>query len=168
MIVGKYTYMVEPIDILEVGENADIIIGSFCSIAKGLKVLLGGNHRTDWITTFPFGHIHQEIFNQFDGNGHPTTKGSIVIGNDVWIGRNCTIMSGVKIGDGAVIGANSVVAKDIPPYAIAVGNPAKVVKFRFNPDIIDKLLEIKWWEWEDEKINDNLHILCSNNFKLLK
>lgn len=84
---------------------------------------MGGNHRTDWLTTYPFGHIHKDIFTNFSGVGHPATKGSVVIGNDVWIGTNVTIMSGVSIGDGAVIANNSHVVKDVLPYSIVGGNP---------------------------------------------
>jgi len=126
-----------------------------------LVLYLGGNHRTDWITTFPFGHIHKDIFTTFDGVGHPATKGDIVIGNDVWIGNNVTIMSGVRIGDGAVIACNSHVVKDVEPYSLTGGNPARHIKFRFTPEQISKLLEISWWNWEDAKINKYVPLLCS-------
>lgn len=92
-------------------DNATLIVGKFCSIASNVHVYLGGNHRTDWVTTYPFGHVNKEHFNNFDGKGHPTTKGDVIIGNDVWIGDNVTIMSGVTVGDGAVIANNSHVVK---------------------------------------------------------
>jgi len=95
--------------------------------------------------------------------GHPSCKGDIIIENDVWIGATATIMSGVKISNGAVVGAGSVVTKDVPPYAIVAGNPAKVVKYRFTEEQIEKLLSIAWWDWEEQKIRDNAMIMWSNN-----
>ena len=138
-------------------------IGSFCSIASNCNIYLGGNHRTDWVTTYPFGHIHNTIFNNFNGIGHPSTKGDVIIGNDVWIASNVTIMSGVKIGDGVVIAANSHIIKDIEPYSLVGGNPAKLIKKRFSEKQIEQLLEIKWWEWKDEKINKFTKLLCNDN-----
>ncbi len=143
--------------------DSNLIVGKFCSIAQNVNIYLGGNHRTDWVTTYPFGHIHQNIFNNFDGNGHPASKGNVIIGNDVWIADNVTILSGVTIGDGAVIANNSHVVKDVPPYSIVGGNPAKLIKYRFSPEQIEKLLEIKWWNWDDEKINKFTPLLCNSN-----
>ena len=158
---GKYSYGMP--DILSWGEGAKLNIGNFCSIGICGKVYLGGGHRTDWVTTFPFGHINKEIFNNFDGVGHPKTNGDVDIGNDVWIGEHVTIMSGVTIGDGAVIATNSQVVKNVAPYSIVGGNPAKLIKYRFTEEQIQKLLEIKWWNWNDEKINSYLPLLCSSN-----
>ena len=161
MSVGKYTYGTNNIRIKFANNDAKLIIGNFCSIADNLTIYLGGNHRTDWISTYPFGHIHQNIFNKFNGDGHPATKGDVIIGNDVWIGANVTIMSGVTIGDGVVIANNSHVVKNVEPYSLVGGNPAKFIKYRFTPDQIQKLLEIKWWNWDDEKINRYTPLLCS-------
>jgi acetyltransferase-like isoleucine patch superfamily enzyme len=161
MSYGKYTYGIP--NILWNNPNAQLIVGNFCSIANDVTIYLGGNHRTDWITTYPFGHIHQNIFNQFNGNGHPATKGNVIIGNDVWIGSHVKIMSGVSIGDGAVIANNSHVVKNVEPYSIVGGNPAKFIKYRFTPEQIELLLDIKWWNWNDEKINKYTPLLCSNN-----
>ncbi len=158
---GKYTY--GNVHKYFEDSGAKLIIGNFCSIAAGCNVFLGGNHRSDWVTTYPFGHIHKNIFNGFSGIGHPSTKGDIIIGNDVWIGANVTIMSGVTIGDGAIIAANSHVVKSIEPYTINGGNPTKLIKYRFNKDQIDKLLEIQWWNWDDIKINKNVALLCQSN-----
>ena len=116
-----------------------------------------------WVTTYPFGHINQGVFNKFNGQGHPTSKGNVVIGNDVWIGANVTIMSGITIGDGAVIANNSHVVRSVEPYTIVGGNPAKLIKYRFSKEQIEKLLEIKWWYWDDAKINNLCPLLCSGN-----
>lgn len=163
--VGKYTYGHEGIRVHFTDSGKHLTIGSFCSFAAGIQIYLGGNHTIDWITTYPFGHIHRGIFNSqnFDRNRHPTTNGDVVIGNDVWIGNNVTIMSGVKIGDGAVIACNSHVVKDVEPYTIVGGNPARFIRHRFTPEQTEKLLEIKWWDWPDEKINRYLPLLCSGN-----
>jgi acetyltransferase-like isoleucine patch superfamily enzyme len=165
MKIGKYTYGYENIKTSSWGEGSILEIGSFCSIAEGVKIFLGGNHRTDWISTYPFGHIHKQIFNNFDGYGHPKTNGNVIIGNDVWIGENVTIMSGVLVGDGAVIAANSHIVKDVEPYTIVGGNPSNLIKYRFDKEIIQKLLELKWWDLNDDVINRLTPYLCSNNFE---
>jgi acetyltransferase-like isoleucine patch superfamily enzyme len=127
-----------------------------------VQLFLGGNHRTDWVTTYPFGHINQEAF-KWHGEGHPATKGDINIGNDVWLGSGCTIMSGITIGDGAVVSANSTVVKDVPPYAIVGGNPAKILKYRFTEKQIEALRENPWWEKSDQEIQELIPLLCSSN-----
>ena len=158
---GKYTY--GTLVICHQPENIKLVVGNFCSIAENVKIYLGGNHRTDWVTTYPFGHMYQDKFNIFNGRGHPSTKGNVIIGNDVWIGGNVTIMSGVTIGDGAVIANNSHVVKNVEPYSLVGGNPAKLIKYRFTQEQIEKLLEIKWWYWDDDKINKFTPLLCNNN-----
>lgn len=168
MEVGKYTYGHEGINVMSWGSESNLIIGSFCSVGAWVKVFLSGNHRIDWITTYPFSHIHENIFPMETKTEHPVSKGDVIIGNDVWLGYESTIMSGVKIGDGAVVASNSVVTKDVEPYSIVGGNPAKLIKKRFDDETIKHLLEIKWWNWDDDKIRDNLHILCSNDFDKLK
>lgn len=147
-------------------------IGKFCSIAAGVTIHLGGNHRTDLFTTFPF-RAFPDAFPKATGlnpaDVDPTSKGDVVIGNDVWVGYGATILSGVTIGDGAVIAANAVVARDVEPYAVVAGNPARAVKKRFDEDTIRRLLEIRWWDWPTAKINDNLQAICSNDImKLLQ
>lgn len=159
--IGDYTYG-KPIILFE-NEEANLTIGKFCSIADNVVIFLGGNHRTDWITTYPF-NVLTTYFPEGKGiKGHPATKGDVIIGNDVWIGRDVTIMSGVSIGDGAVISAGSVVSKNIGDYEIWGGNPSRILKKRFDEETIIKLQNLKWWEWEINKIKDNVEILCSNN-----
>jgi len=161
MLVGKYTYGKPNVHCTD--KDVKLIIGNFCSIALNVNIFLGGNHRTDWVTTYPFGHIYHSPFNNFKGVGHPSSKGDVIIGNDVWIAINVTIMSGVTIGDGAVIANNSHVVKDVEPYSMVGGNPAKIIRYRFTPEQIEKLLEIKWWFWDDAKINEFSPLLCNND-----
>ena len=144
--LGRFTYGEQYLSILQWDEGSNLEIGSFCSIADNITIILGGNHRTDWITTFPFGHIFKDELEGANIAGHPRSNGDIIIGNDVWIGRGATILSGIKIGDGAVIAANSTVTKDVQPYEIVGGNPARVIKKRFNEKITELLLKLKWWE----------------------
>ena len=143
--VGRYTYGVENVNVRQWGEGASLRIGAFCSLAS-VTIFLGGNHRTDWITTFPFGHIFADELGGQEIVGHPATRGDVIIGNDVWIGDNATILSGVTIGTGAVVAANAVVVQDVGPYDIVGGNPARVLKTRFSADIIEGLLKLNWWD----------------------
>jgi acetyltransferase-like isoleucine patch superfamily enzyme len=143
--------------------TATLKVGAYCSFAKEVQIFLGGNHRIDWISTYPFNSVlHKK------SKGHPQSKGDVIIGNDVWIGWGATIMSGVTIGDGAVIGAEAVVAKDVAPYTVVVGNPACEVKKRFDDETIEYLLELKWWDWEEDKIMGADEILMSADFAKLK
>ena len=164
MEVGKYSYGMEHIR-LQWPNPYKLKIGKFCSIANDIEVYLGGNHNTNWVTTYPFGHTYSHIFNVPPVKGHPAAKGDVVIGNDVWIGAHVRIMGGVKIGDGAVIANGSHVIKDVEPYSIYGGNPAKYIKSRFKADQIKSLLEIKWWNWPEEKITENVPLLCSENIQ---
>lgn len=160
--VGRGTYG-EP-RILHWGEPATLYVGCFCSIADEVTIFLGGNHRIDWITTYPFSVLRECAK---DITGHPQTKGDVVIGNDVWIGRGAVILSGVKIGNGAVVGAYSVVTKDVPAYTIVFGNPAKILMKRFTPDQITCLEQIAWWNWPDEKIDAAMPLLLSGRVSAL-
>lgn len=163
LVMGKYSYGT-PIIIRTEGDKGNIHIGKFCSVSADVKILIGGEHNTNWITTFPI----RIIFN-LEGrmkDGHPKSKGEVFIGNDVWIGYSSTILSGVKIGDGAVIGARSLVASDVDPYTVVAGNPSKVIRKRFSDEQIQKLLEIKWWDWELSKILNNTHLLCQDNINM--
>ena len=161
MNFGKYSYGNSIIKWPD--PNAKFKCGNFCSIAQNVTIYLGGNHDTKNITTYPFGYIHHNIFNSCVIENQSSTKGDVIIGNDVWIADNVTIMSGVTIGDGAVIANNSHVVKNVEPYSIYGGNPAKFIKYRFTKEQIEKLLKIKWWDWDDEKINNNIKLLCEHN-----
>ncbi|MCG7514787.1 CatB-related O-acetyltransferase [Vibrio sp. MMH1-50] len=142
------------------GEVDKLIIGKFCSIASGATFMMAGNqgHRIDWISTFPFS---PEEF----GNGVKSgfeLAGDTIIGNDVWIGSEAMIMPGVTIGDGAVIGARSVITKNVEPYSIVVGNN-HVVRLRFDEEAVSMLLEIQWWDWSIEHIKQTMKIMCSGD-----
>jgi acetyltransferase-like isoleucine patch superfamily enzyme len=130
--VGKYTYGQHNIEIYYWGEGTWLDIGNFCSISGHITVYLGGNHRVDWATTYPFGHIHQNIFPTFNGLGQPWSKGNVIIGNDVWIGFGSILLAPVKIGNHAIVAAGSVVRSDVPDFAIVAGNPSKIVGWRFG------------------------------------
>lgn len=166
VMVGKYTYDINCINIY-VWDKSDVSvsIGRFCSISYGLDIYTGGNHRADWISTYPFGWNEATKNITSPIQGHPAKNKSVSIGHDVWIGRNVTIMSGVSIGDGAIIAANSHVVKDVPAYAIAGGNPAKLIKYRFDPAIISQLQDMEWWNWDDKKIFNSLDFICAPPLK---
>jgi acetyltransferase-like isoleucine patch superfamily enzyme len=161
MDVGRYTYGHEQITVHHWGEPAELRIGSFCSIADRVHVFLGGNHRVDWVTTYPFAEFPESWPQSHAIKGHPATNGDVVVGNDVWIGSNATIMSGVTIADGAVIGADSCVTRDVAPYAIVAGNPALEIRRRFDVETIAALLRLRWWDWSDERIRANAALMCS-------
>lgn len=148
--LGRRSYMVD--GSMEYGNyDCHILIGKYCALGHRIVFEMGLNHDYHCVTTYPFEavlQIDEDTLNHAKGVNH----NPIIIGNDVWIGCDVTLMGGVRIGNGAVIGARAVVAKNVPPYAVAVGNPARVIKYRFPQEIIDKLQKIKWWNWSDEKI----------------
>lgn len=157
--IGNYTYGFPNFKLWSKDER--IVVGSYCSISRDVDIFGGGEHITDWVTTFPL-----RIAFECDGawkDGLPATKGPTIIGNDVWIGDSAKILSGVTVGDGAVIGAGAIVSKNIPAYAIAAGNPARIIKYRFDEKHISLLLEIKWWNWSVVRIKKNIELLCSEN-----
>jgi acetyltransferase-like isoleucine patch superfamily enzyme len=163
--IGDYTYGVPAV--FPYFSHTRLKIGKYCSIAGQVSILLGGNHRVHWVTTYPFTYFLDEWP---EANGmpiHATSEGDVVIGNDVWIGQAAFILSGVTIGDGAVIGARAVVTRDVEPYSIVAGNPARLIRKRFDDKTIERLLDIRWWDWPVEKIKKNLHLICSNNLEEL-
>ena len=181
IIVGDYSYYDSPSGYpLDFEKNNvlfnyeifgdKLIIGNFVSIAEGVTFIMGAaNHRLNSVSTYPFNIMNKVWEKNYTPHINELPhKGDTVIGNDVWIGHNATILPGVKIGDGAIIGAYSVVAKDIPPYAVAVGNPVKIVKYRFDEELISLLLKYKWWNKEEEEINKILPILTSSDLNYVK
>lgn len=179
--VGDYTYYDDPVDptgfernnvLFNYPEFGDrLIIGKFCSIASGVRFIMGpANHRISSVTTYPF-----QVFGGVWAKKAPPHlsqlpfKGNTVVGSDVWIGRESVIMPGVKIGDGAIIAAYSVVARDVPPYAVAGGNPARVIKKRFDDEeLIDILLRLRWWDLPGEELSELVPLLCSPDLGAVK
>jgi len=162
LIIGKHTYG-KPYIRLQRGSEAKVIIGNYCSIAKEVVILPGGVHPVDWVSTFPF-RIKFGLTGAYE-DGMPMTKGDITIGSDVWVGTGSTILSGVNIGHGAVVAAGSVVTKDVAPYAIVGGVPAKEISKRFDSDTISKMLGIAWWDWEEDEIKEAIPLLSSNDME---
>jgi acetyltransferase-like isoleucine patch superfamily enzyme len=155
--VGDYSYG-EP-TVLE-PSTAKLRVGRFTSIGQSVVVVLG-NHRTDTVTTYPFKSLRRFWHTAATAPDDHTSKGDVEIGSDVWIGQGVTILSGVRVGDGAVLAAQSVVTKDVPPYAIVAGNPARVVRYRFDEATVEKLLAIRWWDWPVNKIDEAIPLLTS-------
>jgi virginiamycin A acetyltransferase len=179
--VGDYTYYDDFKDPTNFEKNVlyhfdfigdKLIIGKFCAIASGVKFIMNGaNHESTPISTFPFA-IFRNGWEKINDSEHPTGKfpykGDTVIGNDVWVGYEATIMPGVKIGDGAVIASKAVVTKDVPPYTIVGGNPAKLIRKRFDNDSAARLQKIAWWNWTAEKITANLQLINSADIDALE
>jgi len=163
--VGDHTYGV-PI-VRSWSARATLNIGKYCSLADNVEILLGGEHRLDWITTYPFPWLPETWTEAKDISGYPASKGDVTIGNDVWIGYGATILSGVTVGDGAVVGARAVVSRDVAPYAIVAGNPARVIRSRFSDEQVAQLLELKWWDWEESKVRRHMALLCSGDVEAL-
>jgi len=156
--IGDFTYGF-PI-VRSWGEkNARLKIGKFCSIGEHVQIYLGGNHRTDWITTYPFNVLLKDQYPGIDGEV-AATKGNVIIGNDVWIANDALILSGVTIGDGAVIAAGAVVTKDVMPYEIVGGAPARALKTRWSACSVFKL---HWWDWPLEKLAEAIPFLCNKD-----
>lgn len=178
IIIGDYTYYDDVNGAERFEEHVThhyeflgdkLIIGKFCAIAKGIEfVMNGANHRMCSVTAYPFnimGHGWEEMTPTLE---ELPFKGDTVVGNDVWIGQNVTVMPGVHIGNGVIIAANSVVTKDIPAYHIAGGNPIRLIRKRFDDDLIRCLSEIKWWDWPVKKICENLNVLCSGDLTRIR
>ena len=172
IIVGDYTYYDDFEDVRNFEMNVKyhfdfvgdkLVIGKFSMIASDVTFIMNGaNHLTNGISSYPFAIFGNGWEDAMEGKAYPQ-KGDTVIGNDVWIGYRATIMPGVTIGDGAIVAAYAVVVKDVPPYAIVGGNPAKVIRKRFSDEEIDRLLSLRWWDWDTEKITANLHLLTGKN-----
>ena len=173
IIVGDFTYFADTDFEKHVTHHYDfigdkLIIGKFCQIAAGVNFIMNGaNHQMNAVTTFPF-YIFEGWKQQVPPLNKMPLKGDTIIGNDVWIGQNVTILPGVHIGDGAIIGLNSVVGSDVAPYTIVAGNPAKVIRKRFDNQLIKLLLKLKWWDKNIKEINELIPILTDNNLAEVK
>ena len=159
--IGDFTYGF-PI-VRTWGEDAKLKVGKFCSIGEHVQIYLGGNHHTDWITTYPFNVLMKDQFPGIDGEC-AATKGDVIIGNDVWIANDVTILSGVTIGDGAVIAAGAVVVGDVPSYEIFGGVPARFIKYR---EVAHNVKPPKWWDWPLENLAEAIPILMSPDMQAL-
>jgi virginiamycin A acetyltransferase len=176
IIVGDYTYYDDFADVANFEKNVkyhfdftgdQLIIGKFCMIASGVTFIMNGaNHLSESISAYPFAIFGGDWAQAMDGKSYPS-KGDTRIGNDVWIGYNATIMPGVQVGDGAIIAANATVTKDVAPYAIVGGNPAREVKKRFSEADIQALLELQWWDWDIKKITQHVHLLTAGDVQEL-
>lgn len=174
IIVGDYTYYDDPDDVNHFIKNVlyhfdfvgdKLIIGKFCQIATGVRFIMnGGNHAMNGFSTFPFSVFGGEWSNV---PLNPELKGDTIIGNDVWIGNSATIMPGVQIGDGAIIASNAVVTKNVEPFSIVGGNPAKLIRQRFDEKTIAALLKLKWWNWPVDKITQYAKDIATGNTELL-
>lgn len=160
--IGDFSYIDGVPMVMSWGEGYKVRIGKFCSIAANVRFYVGGDHRNDWISTYPFSAWIPSVYGHIKGTPH--SKGDIVIGNDVWIGQNAKIMSGVHIGDGATVAGSAVVTRDVPPYALVAGNPAKIKKNRFPVGVRNILLNMAWWDWDIEKIAGAVPLLESGKW----
>ena len=178
--VGEYTYYDDPVDptaferrnvLFNWPEFGDSLrIGKFCALASGVQFIMGSaNHRISSVTTYPF-----SVFGgAWEENTPPHLsqlpfKGDTVVGNDVWLGRECVVMPGVRIGDGAIVAAYSVVTRDVEPYTVVGGNPARVIRRRFDSELTDMLLRLKWWDFAPEALTACLPMLCSGDLELVR
>jgi virginiamycin A acetyltransferase len=178
IIVGDYTYYDDPENSADFERNVlyhfpfigdRLVIGKFCAIARGVKFIMNGaNHKTSGISTYPFYIFGNGWEKAAPQPGDLPFKGDTVIGNDVWIGYDCLIMPGVKIGNGAIISSRSVVVNDVPAYAVVGGNPAKIIKERFSQEDIATLESIAWWDWSKEDITRNIATIVSADIAALK
>jgi len=176
--IGEYTYYDDPEDSEGFERNVlylfpfvgdKLIIGKFCAIGRSVRFIMNGaNHKMDGFSTYPFYIFGNGWEEHTPDQGDMPSKGNTVIGNDVWIGYEALIMPGVTIGDGAIIASRSVVAADVPPYAIVGGNPARVIKSRYSEETVDSLLDIAWWDWEVERISRNLSAIMGADLETLR
>ena len=174
-MVGDYTYYDDPVDVYNFEKNVlylfdfsedKLVIGKFCQIATGVRFITNGaNHPMKGISTYPF-KVFGQAWEMMPLDVE--SKGDIVIGNDVWLGNAVTIMQGVRIGNGAIIGTNALVTKDVEPYTIVGGNPAKIIRKRFNDETITFLEKLAWWDWPIEKITRNLESIVTGDLSHLK
>lgn len=163
--IGAYSYGRPKVRFPESGSK--LTIGRFCSIADKVEILLGGNHRTDWATTYPFSALRALWPGAPETEEYHESRGNVTIGHDVWLGSGATILSGITIGHGAVVAAQALVTRDVPPYAIVGGNPAKIIRYRFDEDTIAALLDARWWDLPRERIASLIDLLQSGRTREL-
>ncbi len=160
-IIDRFSY--GRLRLMWYGEATMLRVGRYSSIAPSVTVIIGGDHHTDWVTTFPF-HVLAKFWPEAAGTGPSSlSKGDVVIGHDVWIGDNATIMSGISVGHGAAVGAGTVVTRDVAPYTIVAGNPARTVRQRFSEPDIARLLALGWWDWPDAAVRELLPLLSAGD-----
>lgn len=157
--IGPFTYGTPDVSLW--GDGSEVTIGAYCSIASGVVIYAGGDHRVDWVTTYPFSAFPGTWPRAATIPGHPTTRGPVRIGNDVWIGNDAAILSGVTIGNGAVVAARAVVTRDVAPYTIVAGNPARVIRRRFDESTIARLEDLAWWAWDPTHVHENVESLMA-------
>lgn len=164
---GDHTYFDAPPRVTSYAGDTHLVrLGRFCSVARDVEFVVGGNHRTEWITTYPL-----RVMFGLPGalrDGHPWSKGDVEVGSDVWIGLGACVMSGVHVGDGAVIAAHAVVTSDVRPYAIVAGNPAREVRRRFDDEAVETLLALRWWDWPLERVLANVDVLSGSDVDALR
>lgn len=158
--IGKFSYGIP--NVKQAHKGVKLVIGNYCSIAPNVQIFLGGMHRTDWVSTYPFPAFFKNAQHIQD---YAISKGDVTIGNDVWICQNATILSGVNIGDGAVVASGALVTKDVPPYAIVGGNPAKLIRWRFDERTREVLRASAWWDWPEKEILNVIDKICSDNIE---
>lgn len=139
-------------------EGASLSIGAYTSIAEQVEIFLGGHHRTEWVTTYPFPAMIDEAAGV---SGYAFSRGDVVIGNDVWLCTGAVILSGVTVGDGAVVAAGAVVSRDVAPYSVVAGNPARHIRWRFSESVREELLDARWWQWPEDEVRRISTLLCS-------
>jgi virginiamycin A acetyltransferase len=177
IIVGDYTYYDDLVDSEGFERNVlyhfpcigdKLIIGRFCAIATGVRFIMNGaNHRLDGLSTYPF-YIFRNGWERVEPSSEDLPyKGDTVVGNDVWIGYDSLVMPGVRIGDGAIVAARSVVVSDVDPYTVVGGNPAKLIRRRFSQEVIDQLLELAWWNWSAQDVTANLEAIVAGDIEAL-
>lgn len=160
LVLGHRSYAHDPRIVVHHNDpDYNVTVGAYTSIADGVTFIVGGNHQTRWISTYPFDEASRR--------GHPHSRGPITVGNDVWIGMGAVVVSGVSIGDGAVVAGYAVVTRDVEPYTVVAGNPAQPVRQRFTPDETRALLAMRWWDWPHEKVAAAEEFLCAGDVAAL-
>lgn len=163
--IGAFTYGSPHVKNYD--RKSKLSIGRYCSFAAKVTILLGGEHRSNSASTYPFSEIPHPWPETMQLPAMTHSKGDTHIGNDVWLGYGVTILSGITVGDGAVLGAGALVCKDVPPYAVVGGNPAKILKMRFDSDTVARLLKLSWWQWPEDKVRANIQLICNTDINSL-